>query len=152
MRFIQPAKTKSMIKIELDDGRQVWAYCNKDAVYNYAVKSLKEGDEITLRYTQKNGQYYVDYVTKKGAYNTPTSKQTETPVNNPDTLKEDTETNYQSKRFYGKSPEEREQIKRLSILGSVCEAVKALPGQVDLDNIWDVIKKGYDELKRKIEE
>ena len=77
---------------------------------------------------------------------------TEVDPMNPDTLKEDTETNYQSKRFYGKSPEEREQIKRLSILGSVCEAVKALPGQVDLDNIWDVIKKGYDELKRKIEE
>lgn len=76
MKFLVAYKKgdKTLVKIELDDGEQVWG-TTSEAVYNFAKKAFKEGEEVGVEYTEKNGQYFVNRITKKGSSETSTTKQ-----------------------------------------------------------------------------
>ncbi len=63
---------KTLVKLVLDDGNEVWATC-PEAVYNFAKKALKEKEEVNAEYEEKHGQYYVSRITKKGAQGTDAS-------------------------------------------------------------------------------
>jgi len=73
-------KGKYLIKIGLDDGKEKWA-STTEAVYNYAKANFKQKDEVEYDMTEKNGQYHVSRITKKGQKPAPVEeKKTPAPV------------------------------------------------------------------------
>lgn len=113
-----------------------WATCPAK-VYNWAKKSYKEGDEVNAEYTQENGQYFVNRITKGSG----SSKQTKKT------------TKKQSSNTYSKSPEDKEQIKRLSVLRASAEAVQIMAGQIgNIDDVASAIEVLYDRLYKKVSE
>lgn len=58
-------KGKYLIKIGLDDGKEKWA-STSEAVYNYAKANFAQKEEVEYEMTEKNGQYHVSKIMKKG--------------------------------------------------------------------------------------
>ncbi len=153
---------KYLLKIVLDNGDEKWA-TTTEKVYTYAKKNFKEDEEVGYDYTEKNGQYTVKKILKDGE----SSKETETKSEaEPEftceecgkVLKDDKyekcyTCNQKSRKSggYSKSPEDKEQIKRLSILGSVSRMIIVLQGHVDdADTLGEIVDSLYDRFYEKL--
>lgn len=154
MKFIKAAYQKKMVKVEIESGNPVWATCS-DAVHAFAKKAFKEGDEVDIQYDQKNGQYFVTRITKPGQ-STYTNKEeyspkTDFPKTTPTNI---VNSNSTAKKYtsYSKSPEDKEQIKRLSVLRAVSTAVQTMTGQLDANTLGDYIEELYRKLYKVVSE
>jgi hypothetical protein len=56
---------KALIKIGFEDGKEKWAVTS-EAVITYAQKNFEKGEEVEFEMTEKNGQYHVAKIMKKG--------------------------------------------------------------------------------------
>ncbi len=67
MKFktVYKKKDKILIKFTHPDKGDIWATTTQ-AVYNWAKKNFKDGDEIIAEYTTKNGEYFVSRISALG--------------------------------------------------------------------------------------
>ena len=56
---------QKFLKIVLDEGKEKWFNTN-DAVFNYAKNNFKDGDDIGVEYSEKNGAYTANRINKEG--------------------------------------------------------------------------------------
>ena len=128
-----------LIKMELEDGKEVWAKTTK-AVYSWAKKTYKEGENLNIEYTKDDrGKYTVTRITALG------DKTEKKPA--------------AEKKAYAKpskysqptSPNTQDLIVRQSCMRGSCQAVTTLVGQVnDPDTLGDIIVSIYEKLYNKI--
>jgi len=168
---------KYLLKIILDDGKEKWA-STTEKVFNYAKSNFKENEEVDYEYENKNGQYSVSKILKKGET---TEKKTSTKSESTSTpdgkvcacgkkIKNDKydkcytcnqknpakgssgRPDYNSGAPYGSLlPSEAERRNKLSTMSSCCEAIKVLTGRVeDVNTLGDLIVNLYDKLYKKI--
>lgn len=168
---------KYLIKMGFDDGTEKWAD-TIEAVYNFAKKNFKpaskkdnyDGEECGFEYTEENGKFNVTRIikggksTKKEGTTAKESSPATTKYACSDCGKELKDDKYKkcfvcnkkspSKgggQSYSKSPKDAEQIKRLSVLKSSCEAMVVLQGQVgDVEVLGEHIEILYDRLLAKV--
>ena len=139
------------IKVKDDEGKEIWMGCS-DNVYSWCKKNYKEGDTINVDFVAENGRYTANRVTRsgqsspsnQGTYKKPESK-TDTKSATPTGS-----TGYPREYMKSKNPEESKQIRALSILSSVCNAVSAIAGHVDQNTLGDVVEALYDRFDKKI--
>jgi len=141
---------KVLIKVQdpsLNEGNAVWMECS-EKVYTWCKNQYKDGDEVDVEYTVKDGQYIATRVTKKGQG----SKKTGTSSETKDTTSTKNKSSYNSYGEYmkRKHPDEGKQIRALSILSSVCNAVQGLAGHIDPNNIGEVIDTLFDKFDKKL--
>ena len=147
-----------------------WANCSAN-VYNWAKKNYKEGDEVNVEYSVNNGQYNVTRITKGSGdskrINDKKTKNTSVPTCE-DCGKELKDSKYTkcytcnkknpskkkgSSNSYSKSPEDKEQIRRLSVLRAVAEAIQVMTGQIDnVDTLGTMMETLYDKFYKKVSE
>ena len=138
-----------MMKVVVD-GKEQWADCSQ-AVYDFAKKSFKEGQEVTLTAAYENNRYNVSRMESGNGGGTQTTPST-SPTSKPATTT-GTSSSGAGKTSYGsKSPEESERITRLSVFSSVCTALGAIPGQVEVNAIGDVAEELYIRFLNKVKE
>lgn len=154
---VAKSPTKNMLKIVVN-GQEQWADCTPQ-VKGFAGKAFQEGHDVVLTASYANNRYNVSRIESasgrpqaQAPVNTPPVQQT-APVQTAKPAAQHTSTysgysDYQKPRI----PEESERMTRLSVLSSVCEAVAAIPGQVDVNVLWDVIESGYNRLLAKVKE
>lgn len=138
-----------MMKVVVE-GKEQWADCSQ-AVYDFAKKAFKEGQEVTLTAAYENNRYNVSRMEggNAGASQTPANNFSSTQTSKPAGTSTASGKSYGG---YGKSPEESERITRLSVLSSVCTALGAIPGQVEVNAIGDVVEELYTRFLNKIKE
>lgn len=148
---------KNLLRFEDDKQNKIWAITT-DAVVNYAKNNFKEGDECGLEYTiDDNDQYNVTRINKDGKSTTSKSAPDKKDPNKfycEDCGKELKSGKYKkcytcnqknpSKKTggksYSKSPEDKEQIKRLGLIRSATVAIQTLTGHVgDVNVLADMI-------------
>ena len=154
MKFLVAVKknNKNLLRFEDDKGNKVWAITT-DAVVNYAKNNFKEGDKCGLEYTvDDNDQYNVTRINKDGKSTTTKVKTDKKDPNKPhcvDCGKELKDDKYEkcydcnqknpskktSGRGYSKSPEDKEQIKRLGLIRSATVGIQVLTGHIDDVNV-----------------
>jgi len=157
-----------LIKMVLDEGEEVWAKTTKK-VHDYAKKNFTENEECDYDYEEKNGEYFINRILKKGSGTTKKSSKTENRKKycecgaeikntkydkcytcNQKSGKTDSsgKPNYGAGAPYGSLlPDEAERRNKLATLSSVCEAVQVMTGQVqDADTLADMILVIYDKL------
>ena len=139
-----------MMKVVVE-GKEQWADCSQ-AVHDFAKKSFKENQEVTLTATYENNRYNVSRLES----GTGGSSQPTTGTSSASTSKPATTTGTSSaapvKSYGSKSPEESERITRLSVLSSACSVVAAAPGQVEVNALGDVVEELYTRFLNKIKE
>jgi hypothetical protein len=72
-------KGKFLVKLEFEAGKEKWA-TTSEAVVNYAKANFKANEDVDVEYTEKNGQYNVSRITKKGSAPAPVATTKPTPV------------------------------------------------------------------------
>jgi hypothetical protein len=170
---------KNLVKIAMDDGTEKWA-TTTPAVINYAKTNFVQNEEAKFEMTEKNGQYHVTKILKadgSGQSSVPPESKSD-PVEfkctdcgaklkdgkykkcytcnqkNPVSTKSEEKTSSKTYSAYQKSPEDKEQIKRLSVLSSSSNAVaNALQGQIgDASTLAEMIIAVYEILYKKVSE
>ena len=166
MKFLVAVKKngKNLLRFEDDKGNKIWA-TTTDAVVAYAKNNFQEGDKCGLEYTiDDNDKYNVTRI-NKGEKSTATHKATESKdTGKPkcaDCGKELKDDKYEkcytcnqknpskktSKQSYSKSPEDKEQIKRLGLIRSATVGIATLTGHIsDVDTLAGMI----DTLAKKL--
>ena len=92
------------------------------------INEIQKGDEVEIKSSKnKAGKNVLEYIKK-------------------------VEKNNSNNNQNNKALDKNEEIKRLSILRAVAEAIQALTGQVDINNIGDVMEQLYDRFYKKISE
>jgi len=137
---------RTSIKVGKDekDEKGIWMGCS-NKVYSWCKKMFKDGDEVDVEYTVKDGQHTASRVTRKGQDGG--TKQTETKSK---TSKGSYKQTYSGDYARRKHPEESKQIRALSILSSVCNAIQGLAGHVDPNNVGDIIATLFDRFDKKL--
>lgn len=179
-KTVYEADGKTLVKLSGladNDEKGTWANCTQ-AVYNYAKKTFKDGNEVDVEYTVKNGEYNVTRITKKGQGNGGgKGTKLDTPYTCEDcgkTLKDgkykkcytcnkknptkSTGGSGSGKPDYAKGapygsllPVEETRRNKLATLSSACEAIQVMTGQVaDADTLADMILAVYDKLYKKL--
>ena len=151
---------KFLIKMVLDDGQEKWATTSQ-AVFNFAKNNFKEGDDADFVYRVDNNQYFVDRInkpgykqeTQSGGYNPNPSSQDSGQKPAPSSPQK-TYSPYNSGDYMKpRTPEEAERMTRLSILSSVCEAIKVFSGTInDANTLWEMVETIYNDAYKKITE
>ncbi len=166
-----------LIKMILDNSDdEIWAKTTK-AVYEYALKNFKEGEECEFEYTEKNDSYFINRILKKGSGTT--TKKTETKPSSKakckDCGKELKDSKYEkcytcnqknpSKSTggsgkpdfkngapYGSLLEvEATRRNKLATLSSACSAIQVMAGQIsDADTLADMVLVVYNKLYTKL--
>jgi hypothetical protein len=135
MKVFAISKDGNFYKIGVDQKSSEW-YGKTPAVEQF-LSGINKGDEVNIKSEKKNGRNILNYISKTGEAVSPEKV-----------------TVHQDKPpfipYGGKTPEQSEQIKRLSILGSACNAVKALTGQIDQEGLINFVEKFYDKFYGKI--
>jgi hypothetical protein len=91
-------------------------------------KTLKRGDTVDIKFEQReDGKFYLTELTKTGS----------APA--------------EEKKYYGKSPEEQNTIRRQAIGHMASRALIALQGQVDINNITNVAETLYKKFQELVE-
>lgn len=159
--------SKYLLKLGMDDGTEKWA-TTTSAVVDYAKKNFQMPCEAKFEMTEKNGQYHVSRVYKPGE-SASAPVQTAKDDGKPkcelcgkelkdSKYKKCYECNKKASESktgtYSKSPEDKEQIKRLSVLSSASNAVStAMQGQLgDAGALADMIIAVYEKLYKKVSE
>lgn len=170
MKFLVAVKKngKNLLRFEDDKGNKVWALTS-EAVVKYAKTNFEEGDKCGLEYTiDDNEQYHVTRISKdekstKKVDNKVAKTQTQDSSKPTciDCGKELKDAKYEkcyacnqknpSKKTsgggYSKSPEDKEQIKKLAIIRSATVAIQTLTGHIeDIDTLASMI----DTLAKKL--
>jgi len=165
MKFIKAAKTKKMLQVEID-GKEEWTNTNEN-VYNFAKSKFKNGDEIELQYSEQDGMKFVTRITGSGGASTeketsssPESKYTceDCGVSLKDSKykkcytcnQKNPSPKAEKSNYYAKSPEDKEQIKRLSVLSSAAKAAQVVQGQVDVNALADYVLNLYDAFYKEV--
>lgn len=157
---------KNLLRFEDDKGNKIWALTT-DAVVKYAKTNFEEGDKCGLEYTiDDNDQYNVTRINKDEKSTKKTDSGT---TKNQDTDKSKCvdcgkvlkDSKYEkcytcnqknpSKKSgggsYSKSPEDKEQIKKLAIIRSANVGIQVLAGHIgDVNVLADMI----DTLAKKL--
>ena len=144
-----------------------WAGCSAN-VYNWAKKTYKEGDEVKVEYSVNNGQYTVTRITKGAGESVKSETKTDASPTCTDCGKELKDNKYDkcypcnqknpskkksSSKSYSKSPEDKEQIRRLSVLRAVAQAIQVMTGQIDnVDTLGIMMETLYDKFYKKVSE
>ena len=166
-----------LIKMVLDNGEEIWAKTTKE-VHDYAKKMFKENEECEYDYEEKNGEYTINRILKKGKGTT--TKKTATKTSSKTSkytcedcgasLKDDkykkcyacnqktAKTSSSGRPDYGKGapygsllPEEQTRRNKLALTSSVCSAIQVMEGQIgDADTLADMIIVVYDKLYKKL--
>jgi len=132
-----------LIKAEFKAGEgSKWA-STTEAVFNFAKKNFKKGDNVNIDYRTEKGKYFVDRITKvEGTTTTETKSETTTKTEQPKT---------ETKTYYQKSPDVQDAIIRQSTLASACQAIQVLTGQVnDVQVLGDMIETLFDRFYKKV--
>ena len=157
-----------------NDEKGTWANCTS-AVFNYAKKTYKDGEEVDAEYSVKNGEYNVTRITRKGQGGGGGESKNTSPTcaDCGKTLKDDKykkcypcnkknpskSTGTGSGRpDYGKGapygsllPEEATRRNKLATMSSACEAVQAMTGQVqDAGTLADMIIIIQEKIYKKL--
>jgi len=159
-----------------NDEKGTWANCTS-AVFTYAKKTYKDGDEVDAEYSVKNGEYNVTRITKKGQggggetkpkSNAPTcadcgkelkdSKYEKCYLCNkknpskPSSSGGDGRPDYKKGAPYGScTPEEATRRNKLATLSASCEAVQVMTGQIqNADTLADFILAVQEKLYKKL--
>ena len=115
----------------LSDGNvEAWYYVSSK-VKDYLSK-LHKGDEIDIEVTQGDRGKIITFIKQTGSnqFSVPTS--------------ETKASSYSSeKKYYGKSPEEQESIKRQAIGHMVSRTLISMQGTVDVNNVCGIIDTLY---------
>jgi hypothetical protein len=143
-----------MLKISVN-GQEQWADCSPQ-VKGFAAKVLQEGQDVVLTAAYLNNRYNVSRIEAFGAGTQPPAQNhvnqpPATPAYTP--AQHSAPQNYNSSEFMKpRTPEEAERMTRLSVLSSVCTALGAVPGQIDVNTLWDVVDAGYARFLTKVKE
>lgn len=119
-RLVTFAKVKNMLKVDIPEGSGKWAHCSAQ-VMKFAKENFKEGDEVDLEYKQENGQFHISFIKKPGATSSPKKS-----YNRP-------------KGNSGKTEDDKEDMRRENANHCVSRTLIALQGQVDLNNVHELI-------------
>jgi len=139
------------IKVKNNEGNDIWMGCS-EKVFNWCRKSFKDGDEVDVEYTKKDGQYTASRVIKKDSSSTSSNeKEKEKTYSSESTPNSKSDKIiYPREYMKPKTPEEAKQMRACSILSSVCNAVNGLAGHIDPNNIGDIIESLYDKFTKKL--
>ena len=164
-KFLRVAKspTTSMMKI-IVNGQEQWADCDPK-VKGFAGKTMQEGQDVILTATFANNRYYISRISSAGTAAPQTVPQT-TPPQQQQTYQPPAQQTYQQpavhqpvgdvappKQYMNpRTPEEAERMTRLSVLSSVSTALAAVPGQIDVNTLGDVIETMYTRFLTKVKE
>lgn len=153
---VAKSPSKNMLKV-IVNGQDQWADCTPQ-VKGFASKAFQEGQDVILTASFANNRYNVSRIENMSGGKPPvaapsnTAPQTQAP-------KPATQPTTSSYSHYGsgeyqkaRTPEESERMTRLSVLSSVCEALAAVPGQIDVNALWDVVETGYNRFLMKVKE
>jgi len=132
-----------MMKVVVD-GKEQWADCSQ-AVHDFAKKAYKEGQEVTMTAEFDNNRYNVSRM--EGGNNTSAAAGSASSASSSKPT-----TTSTTKSYGSKTPEESERITRLSVLSSVCTALGAIPGQVEVNAVGDVVEELYTRFLNKVKE
>ena len=163
------AKKKDMIQLAENGGSPKW-YWMSGAVQGFAHKAIKAGDEVTIEGNEeKDNLTIITKISKAGSGSSGTSLPETTNTGTTGFVCEDcgkalkdgkykkcfvcnkkTPKKETSGGSYSKSPEVGEAIMKQSVLKSVCSVMPALIGNVDRNDIGDVIEALYDRLYAKL--
>ena len=159
MKFLVAYKKgkKNLLKIELDDGEQVWA-STTSAVYNFAKNNFDEGEKAGFEYTVKNGQYFVSRINKDGK----STKSEEEPVEDTPaefvcedcgkTLKDGkykkcytcNKKNPSPKSTSTRSSDTNESIKKQCALKATVHLMQVLVGRVEgIDTLVEMVEEAF---------
>jgi len=122
------SRDKQFYKVSEDPASKEW-YGATDAVKRYIGNNVNVGDEVEIKFEEQNGKRILTHilVTKKSER-----------INN---------IEYQRP----KTPEEREEIKKLSVLSSTCEAIRSMAGQFQtIQDLETTVLKLYNTLISKL--
>ena len=135
IKFIKTAYTKNMLYLEID-GKPTWT-TTSEAVKEFAKKAIKEGEEVTIDSSTKNGQIFVNRISKIGTKTQPTK--TETSNNK--------KSNHYSspKKTYVEPRDRQESIELQNANNATAQTLIALQGQFSKEEVSDLI----DELHAK---
>ena len=146
----------------MDSGKEQWMTCSS-AVYNYSKKNIKgrdkngqyPGDEVDVQYTENNGQFNCNRVSKKAG--TTSSKQgNSTKPTCADCGKELKDDKYEKcyscnqKNPTSKSDSTQDAINRQNANHATSRALIALQGHVDPNNISELIDMLHKKFMEKI--
>lgn len=124
------SKNGEMIKVGtgIEKGQYEWYFLD-EKVKKFAA-TVPNGTEVEVRSEDRDGQKYAVYVANKGGAPSPIR---------PNVIR----TSF--------TPDGRDlQITKLSCMRAAADAVNSLQGQVDVNNIADIIEKMYDRLLAKV--
>jgi len=150
------------VKIELDDGKQVWASTTK-AVYSFSKDKFEDGEEVKFTYTVEDGKYNVTRIEKLDKSKPSTCSVCGKELKNDkydkcyDCFKKDsskeTVSNKTNINRYTKSSGVNESIERQAIMKASADAVAtAMQGRVDnVDTLAEQIEVLYERLINKIQ-
>jgi len=166
-KFLRVAKspTKSMMKV-IVNGQEQWADCDPK-VKGFAGKTMQEGQDVVITASFANNRYYISRISPVGGAAPQTAPQTTAPQQQQTYQPPATQQTYQPpvtvqqpvgqvappKQYMNpRTPEEAERMTRLSTLSSVCTVLAAVPGQIDVNTLWDVVEAGYTRFLTKVKE
>lgn len=158
-KFLSVAKSpaRHMMKV-IVNGQEQWADCSPQ-VKGFAAKALREGQDVVLTASYANNRYNISRIEANGGYQQPAQTTTSRPAPAQTYTPPAAQTQPVSTQNYNnadymkpRTPEEAERMTRLSVLSSVCSALGAIPGQIDLNTLWDVVEAGYVRFLNKVKE
>ena len=168
MKYVACARAKIVIGFEKEDGKIVWGKCVGDeskkisgqAVYDFAKKTFRRGDEVNVDFTVVKNEMLVKRVEAvKGSKREESVPVTTAPrevkttsVKDQKVLKDLDLPVYDYPRGYmsPKTPEESAQIRKLALISSTSDIVAgmltALTGQADPNSLSEVTKQYIKEI------
>lgn len=160
-KFLMVAKSpaRNMMKISVN-GKEQWADCSPN-VKGFAATTIQSGQDVVLTASFINNRYNISRINANGA-GTPPPAVYQPPVQNtgvqqtytpPVQQPSPSTQNYNATEYMKpRTPEEAERMTRLSVLSSICTALAAIPGQIDVNTLWDVVESGYDRFLAKVKQ
>lgn len=144
MIFFRLWKEKKIIKLgETSDEKEAKWYSYNEKLEKF-LGYLKENDVVQIKTAQVGNKPTVIFLKKDDGESTPETETVST---------DSTAHVTYEKKDYGSFQENKdEQIKRLSIMRAVGDAVVALAGQITKDEVAGFMTNLYTTLKKKVEE
>jgi len=123
-----------LIKAEMKASEGLRWATTSEQVYNYAKANLKKGEEVDITFTEKDGKYHIDRITKLATSNV--EKKVESTV---------------SERSHNISTQDL--IVRQSVMSSACKAISVMTGQInDVETLGNMIEALYNKLHKIVNE
>jgi hypothetical protein len=143
MKLFKKSANGKMVQLGEDTKTASWYYVT-DKVKD-VLPSLKEGEEITIKFEKRGGSNYLLFMAK-GKVDVPAETKKEEP-------KPEAEVKVEKKeepKRYGKPPAEQNSIKRQAIGKMTAQTLIAMQGLINPDNVLTLIDKVYDKYSEKV--